>query len=113
MDLPGLLRAFDFPDPAASSPSRDSTTVAPQALYLMNNEFAAELSRRLNARTDVIALGNSDERVSRLYEVLYSRLPSDRERLLARIYLGNEPTEEDWYRYTQALLMSNEFVFVD
>src|SRR5262249_53490464 len=34
--LPGLLRTFDFPSPDATSAQRDNTTVAPQALYLMN-----------------------------------------------------------------------------
>ncbi|MDA1165845.1 MAG: PSD1 and planctomycete cytochrome C domain-containing protein, partial [Planctomycetota bacterium] len=27
MDLPGLMRAFDFPEPAATSPSRETTTI--------------------------------------------------------------------------------------
>ncbi|MEX2288370.1 MAG: PSD1 and planctomycete cytochrome C domain-containing protein [Planctomycetaceae bacterium] len=113
MDLPGLLRAFDFPDPASTAPKRDSTTVAPQALYLMNNQFAAELSRRLASRNDVADLADIDQRVQRLYQILYSRSPTDREVALAHPYLGGQPTPEAWSAYVQALLMANEFVFVD
>ena len=37
MDLAPVLRAFDFPDPSITCARRESTTVSPQALYLMNN----------------------------------------------------------------------------
>jgi hypothetical protein len=112
-DLPGLLRAFDFPDPASTAPKRDATTVAPQALYLMNNKFAAELSRQLAGRKDVLNLADVDQRISRVYQILYSRAPSEHEQALARIYLGAQPTVESWSTYVQTLLMTNEFVFVD
>ena len=39
LNLPGLYRTFDFPDPNATSPRRDQTTVPPQALFLMNHPF--------------------------------------------------------------------------
>ena len=49
-----LLQAFDGPDAAASCGRRDSTTVAPQALALLNDPFvrdrAADFARRLLAR---------------------------------------------------------------
>ena len=30
LNLPGLYRTFDYPSPDASSPGRDTTTIAPQ-----------------------------------------------------------------------------------
>ena len=45
LNLPGLYRTFDFPDPSTTSPRRDQTTVAPQALFLMNHPFMIEISR--------------------------------------------------------------------
>ena len=50
----GLYRTFDFPDPNATSPRRDQTTVPPQALFLMNHPFvraaAAALANRPGRR---------------------------------------------------------------
>ena len=113
MDLPGLFRAFDFPDPAATSPQRDTTTIAPQALYLMNNDFAAEIARRVASRKDVTAAKSTAARVAQIHQVLFARNPSEREGQLAREYLGESPVEKTWATYTQALLLTNEFVFVD
>jgi len=51
-------------------------------------------------------------KVTRLYRVLYGRLPKDEELRLAKEYLsGGE--EMVWERYAQALLISNEFVLID
>ena len=38
-NLPGTLRAFDFPSPDLHSPQRPVTTVPQQALFLMNSPF--------------------------------------------------------------------------
>ena len=40
--LPAVLQLFDFADPNATTPQRSSTTVAPQALFLMNSPFVRE-----------------------------------------------------------------------
>ncbi len=42
LNVPALYRTFDFPNPDATSPQRDNTTVAPQALFLMNHPFAID-----------------------------------------------------------------------
>jgi hypothetical protein len=51
--------------------------------------------------------------VDRLYRVLFARSPSDAEKMMARDYLSPSPTPEQWARYVHALLVTNEFVFVD
>jgi hypothetical protein len=112
LNVPGLYRTFDFPSPDATSPQRDSTTVAPQALFLMNHPFSIESARRLAHRSDVVAVKDTTGKVTRLYHILYGRAPKAEELRLAEEYLGaggDEPLE----RYTQALLIANEFVFVD
>ena len=53
LNLPGLFRTFDFPDPSTTSPRRDQTTVAPQALFLMNHPFMIEISRSILARPEI------------------------------------------------------------
>jgi hypothetical protein len=45
-----LLQAFDSPDNAVSCPERDVTTVAPQALWFLNNNIAVQQAVHLAAR---------------------------------------------------------------
>jgi hypothetical protein len=112
LNVPGLYRTFDFPSPDATNPQRDTTTVAPQALFLMNHPFSIECARRLVRRPDVAAAKEVTGKVTRLYRVLYGRAPKAEELRLAEEYLA-DGRDITWERYSQALLMSNEFVFVD
>ena len=113
MDLPGLFRTFDFPSPAVSSSARAHTTVAPQALYLMNDAFVAEIAKRLAARRDLLGAASVAGRVRMLYTLLYSRMATDQELRLAAEYLGDQPATDDWNHYVHALLMTNEFSYID
>ena len=45
-----MLRLFDFPDPNATSPMRDYTTIAPQALFLMNHAFVINAANAILSR---------------------------------------------------------------
>ncbi len=115
LNLPGLYRTFDFPDPNATSPRRDQTTVAPQALFLMNHPFATDAARAILSRPEVVATCDPDARLDQLYRLIYARSPTSDEVALAREFLAaTHPAGSDpWRELAQALLMSNEFVFVD
>jgi hypothetical protein len=114
LNLPGLFRTFDFPSPDATSPRRDVTTVAPQALFLMNNPFVLGQARKLLERPDVAALPDLARRVVRLYRLLYGRDPSEEELALAREFLtSSRRASALWEQYAQALLLANELVFAD
>jgi hypothetical protein len=114
LNVPGLYRTFDFPSPDATSPRRDTTTVAPQALFLMNHPLSIECARRLVRLPDVAGAKEVNARVARLYRLLYGRGPADDEVRLAQEYLeAAGGGEVAWERYAQALLMANEFVFID
>ncbi len=113
LNVPGLYRTFDFPSPDATNPRRDTTTVAPQALFLMNHPFSQESARRLARRGDVVAEKDAAARAERIYRILYGRIPKAEESALAREYLAAGAEEAAWERYAHALLMANEFVFVD
>jgi hypothetical protein len=52
------------------------------------------------------------KRVARLYGLCYGRAPTAEEVALAKEFLG-EGKAPAWERYAQALLVSNEFAFVD
>jgi hypothetical protein len=112
LNVPGLYRTFDFPSPDATSPQRDTTTVAPQALFLMNHPFSIECARRLVRRPDVALEKGMAGKVVRLYLLLYGRSPRAEELRLAAAFLG-DGGDVAWERYAQALLISNEFVFID
>ncbi len=98
MDLPNLFRTFDFPDPAASSPGRDTTTVAPQALFLMNNDFVAQCAQRLLQRSGIATDSDVQNRVEGIYQHLFNREPTASERSLAQAFLssGSKPGSGGW-----------------
>ncbi|MFN8854723.1 MAG: PSD1 and planctomycete cytochrome C domain-containing protein [Planctomycetaceae bacterium] len=116
LSLPGLLRTFDFPSPDNSSAARDNTTVAPQALFLMNGPFSQQCARQLAALPEIVQESTVEGRVRGLFRRLFARQPTEEELAIAREFLGTDPaiiTAETWGIYAHALLLTNEFVFVD
>jgi mono/diheme cytochrome c family protein len=114
LNLPGLYRTFDFPDPNATSPKRDPTTVAPQALFLMNHPFVLTVAKGVLSRPEIAGEPDLHRRVGRLYRLLYQRSPNADEVRLAEQFVASEhPVPEAWAKYVHALLIANEFVFVD
>ena len=113
LDVAPLLTTFDFPNPAQLSPQRDATTVAPQALYLMNNPLIAAVADNALRRPDVARLTETDERLRHLHALCFARDPSADDLRLAHEFLGPQPPPARWLAYVQALLLTNEFAFVD
>jgi hypothetical protein len=113
MDVPPMLTTFDFPSPTTTAPQRETTTVPAQALYLMNGAFAQEAAARLWQRRDVASLADLAARIARLHQIVYGRDPSPAELELAGEFLGENPSAEQRARYAHALLLANEFHFVD
>jgi hypothetical protein len=113
LDVPPVMTTFDFPSPSASCPQRAHTTVPPQALYLMNNEFVAECAGALLQREDLKKLATTTSKVNRLYEIVFARPPTESDLARAEAFLDASPDEKAWQRYAHALLLANEFVFVD
>jgi hypothetical protein len=112
LNVPGLYRTFDFPSPDATSPQRDITTVPQQALLLMNNPFVIDCARGVLGRPDIAKVQDAQWKVDRIYQVLYGRRTSIVEADLAREFTSGQ-SEISWQRYAQAVLLANEFVFVD
>lgn len=114
MDVPALLTTFDFPDPLSTSAQRNETTVAPQSLYTMNNGFVTEIARRLATRPDVAGQTDPAERVRHQFRLCFSREPTDEELAAALEFIAtNSPDEKSWQRFAQALLLANEFLFIE
>ena len=113
LDPPSLLSVFDFPSLAATSASRDTTTVSPQALFLMNGPLVATVSQLIVQRGEVNREPDTSSRVRHLTRILFSREPTATEERLAAEFLGPQPSPIAWQQFAQALLLTNEFVFVD
>lgn len=107
----GLLRTFDYPSPDATSPQRPNTTVPQQSLYEMNAPFVQQMAEAVAARPDMQSTSSLDDQVTAMFRVILGRDPSDDERRLALDLLTTDAGQ--LVKLSHALLMTNEFLFVD
>jgi len=119
------LTAFDFGDPSAMSGQRDRTTVAPQALFLMNSGLVAKESESL-ARSLLAMPGEDADKISSAFERFYSRPPNEDEITSSLEFiasyeqnLSDRGTTPDqlrplaWKAFCRALMSTNEFLYVN
>ena len=109
-EIDQMLRLHDFPDPAAHSPKRPETTTPLQMLFTLNGPF---MQRQAETFAKNLLAQPSDQRIEFAYSQLFQRQPTDRERQLGAAFLGGSEELAIWMEYAQALLGSNEFLFVD
>jgi hypothetical protein len=108
---------FDRANSALHVERRTVSTVAPQALYLMNDPWIMEQARGLARRPEVAAAGDPASRIGILHRLVYGRPATEDEITLGRGFLAAAPRGPDadaaWDLYAQALLLTNEFLFVE
>ena len=114
--LNGMLRIFDFPDANVSAASRTATTVPQQQLFVLNSDFIIEQAKAFAKRV-TREHDNLSGQVNFAYRLAFGRPPSEGELKLAEAYLGKEKEKDDklsrWEQYCQALLASNELMYLD
>ena len=114
--LDGMLRIFDFPDANVSAASRTETTVPQQQLFVLNSDFIIEQAKSF-AKQVTAEHDDLPGQVNFAYRLAFGRLPSEGELKLAEAYLGTEQEKDDklscWEQYCQALLASNELMYLD
>ncbi|MCI0537086.1 MAG: DUF1549 and DUF1553 domain-containing protein [Verrucomicrobiales bacterium] len=115
-DRSNFAMLFDAANPDASVEKRTISTVAPQALLLINNNFVHTQAGHLANR--ILREGPTDEaaRIQWAYEKLFGRPARAEEieighKLLARF--SPDQAETAWRDFAHVLLCSNEFVYVD
>jgi hypothetical protein len=122
LQLNRLLALFDFPDPNVHAERRAETTTPLQKLFLLNSRFSAELARGLAARLEAESGGGGDgavqdlRRIGRAYALLFGREATPKEAELGLAFLRDEEGGDPQARlraYAQALLASNEMLFID
>jgi hypothetical protein len=121
-DKAGFGPLFDAADPSIHVEKRTVSTVAPQALYLMNDPAVVSWVGRAVGRPEVARRPNGEDRIAALYQLLLGRGPSADEVAAGRRFVESLTAEPPaagaatlgaWEAYAQALLLSNEFLFVD
>jgi hypothetical protein len=98
-----MLDTFDAPDTAESCPRRESSTVAPQALALMNSDWTYQQAVRFALR-----LGNSKDPIGEAWLLALARPPDAAERARAEEYLSRNSLE----RLCLLLFNMSEFLYV-
>ena len=105
-----FFEAFDRPDTNASCPQRAVTTIAPQALSLLNSQLAHDSARALAARAARDAGLDRRKRVERISLVVFGRLPDDAERRMMSECLTRD---DSLAHLCLALLNTNAFIYID
>ncbi len=113
---------FDYADASTPNGDRPTSTVATQALYVLNSQLFLEAAEALAAQVAKEA-AQPEERFERLSQLAWGRSVSEQERQLFTQFL-QEVAEQDlqpsetsvadpaWVALCQMILASNEFIYV-
>jgi hypothetical protein len=115
-----FFQAFDFPNPHSCIGRRNVSNVPAQALALLNNPLVLEQALLAGRRLCADVPGDTQARITRLYELAFSRPPTEDERRAAAEFLAAQAAElgvgaEDprvWADYVHVLVNAKEFIFL-
>ena len=126
-----LLEDFDLPQMNPNCSERRDSTVAPQALHLMNNAMIQTLAESFARRVSAEAGDDPARQVERASRIAFGRPPSDEEKAvglaaLARLTDGwrsqpagaakpgpDDPAARGLASYCHAILNSANFLYID
>jgi hypothetical protein len=123
-NLYDLFQQFDYPDPSTSTGLRNSTVVSPQALLLMNSDLASDAARCFAQRLAKLSSENV-QRLRAAYRLAFAREATDDDLHRAQNFLittnaalnssqqnADKREQQAWTQLCQALMMSNEFIYL-
>ncbi len=99
---------FDLPDQNQTAAARNVSTVATQALTLMNNEFVLNQARLFAERLEREAPGDVDRQVDLAYRLALTRPPAPEEAQIARDLVSSQSLVD----LTHVMLNLNEFLYL-
>lgn len=121
----GVLDIFNHGNALTTHSVRPQTTVAPQALFMLNSDLVMEAAEAIGSESLVFEM-NDEERVGSIYKKILLRQPTRTEldasldfvETFSSIIAADGVVEKDmrrktWQAFCQALLASNEFVYLD
>jgi hypothetical protein len=104
---------LDAANPDSSTEKRNVSTVAPQALFLLNHSFVLQQAQHLAERLIREVPNDETARVQHAYELLFGRPAAIEEMEICRAILANSEAQAGWVDLAHMLLCSNEFVYLD
>jgi len=119
-----LIEVFDCPVTTVSAPSRAVSTVSPQALALLNNEFVLEQARYFSERVERESGSDKRSQVVRAFKIALGRSPTEKEINWSLAFLklqtdgysqrqNDKPEAAALRDFCHAVMNLNEFLYVD
>ena len=109
-----MMTLFDWPDALGGLGQRSSTTVAPQALALMNHPQVRAYASKFAKRLMPTAEKSLEEAVRRAYVTALAREPdSDELQYAVGFVRGQGDLETGLTSFCQAMFGLNEFIYVE
>ncbi len=112
-----IFDVFDSPPNAVSTGRRDSTTVAPQALWTLNNRRVFRLAELFAARLTREAGEDPAAQVDRAWQIVVARRPTEAERAESRALLDSLAVASSrpaaLTTFCLAMFNLNEFLYVE
>jgi hypothetical protein len=112
-DRSNYATLFDAANPDASAEKRNVSTVAPQSLFLLNDNFALAQAQHLAERLIREVPSDETARIRQAYQLLFGRPAGAEEIDLSRQILAQSAGQAAWVDLAHVLLCSNEFVYLD
>ena len=104
-----MMESFDLPDNSTSCPRRPVSTIAPQALTLLNSDLTTGAARAFAKRVETDAGSEPKQQVRRAFELALQRQPEESEAAACEKLLAQRSLAE----LCRALINLNEFAYVD
>ncbi len=114
--LPTHLETFDYPQMNPNCLERRNSTVAPQALHLLNNGMVQQLAEQFARRVRKEVGDDPARQVERVYLIALSRLPGEEEKRLGLEALSRFrvlAADKALTAYCPAVVNSAAFLYVD
>jgi Protein of unknown function (DUF1553)/Protein of unknown function (DUF1549)/Planctomycete cytochrome C len=116
--LPELYVEFDGANPSFPISKRNRSTIAPQALAMLNSEWITERAHRFGLRLSSKTELSDEQRVNSCFLATLSRLPSSREakwaeELILKARKRNNSEETLWSSLVHDLIASLDFRYIE
>lgn len=117
--LPEVFDAFDFADPSTVTGRRNTSTVAPQALFLMNHPFVIAQARLAADRLLGAPEIDAANRLTWAWRQTLGRRPNRAEEEAARRFLSQFPADDPqqttaaWAQLFQSLFATVDFRYLE
>lgn len=122
-----LMETLDTPTPDKPEPSRQTTTIAPQALILLNSEFIDWQAKTFAERLTMENGWHPTANITRAYQLAFGRFPNHRESVIATNFIERqealfaklESVPKDQVsisaliQFCRIIFNMNEFIYVD